>query len=116
MRRPGTLRLPHQVLAAEQAERQRNARRRAESETRRLYGTSRWRRIAALHLAEEPLCRFCLADGVIEPARVCDHIEPHRGDVDKFWSGPFQSLCKACHDRDKQRMERRSGGATPGGV
>jgi hypothetical protein len=20
---------------------------------------------------------------------VCDHVQPHRGDVEKFWSGPF---------------------------
>lgn len=39
-------------------------------------------------------------------AKVCDHIEPHKGDPDKFWSGPFQSLCKAHHDSDKQRLEK----------
>ena len=36
---------------------------------------------------------------------VCDHVEPHRGDVHKFWSGPFQTLCKPCHDGQKQREE-----------
>nr|WP_245581848.1 hypothetical protein [Phyllobacterium phragmitis] len=39
---------------------------------------------------------------------VCDHVTPHRGDEELFWSGPFQTLCKPCHDRDKQRMERRT--------
>jgi 5-methylcytosine-specific restriction enzyme A len=28
------------------------------------------------------------------PATICDHVEPHRGDVNKFWLGPFMSLCK----------------------
>jgi hypothetical protein len=42
------------------------------------------------------------------PATVCDHVTPHRGDVAKFWSGPFQSLCQPCHDREKQRAEAAS--------
>jgi hypothetical protein len=37
---------------------------------------------------------------------VCDHVEPHRGDLDKFWSGPFQSLCAEHHNSDKQRIEK----------
>lgn len=40
------------------------------------------------------------------PATVCDHVDPHRGDEVKFFSGPFQSLCADCHDTDKQRIER----------
>jgi hypothetical protein len=23
------------------------------------------------------------------PATICDHVEPHHGDVNKFWLGPF---------------------------
>ncbi|MCJ2010442.1 ATP-binding protein [Methylobacterium sp. J-092] len=46
------------------------------------------------------------------PASVCDHIEPHRGDVDRFWAGPFQSVCATCHNRHKQRQERQDGGGT----
>jgi 5-methylcytosine-specific restriction protein A len=49
----------------------------------------------------------CLERGVVTPATICDHVEPHRGDVNKFWLGPFQSLCKPCHDGDKQRLEVR---------
>lgn len=37
---------------------------------------------------------------------MCDHIEPHKGDPEKFWNGPFQSLCKAHHDSDKQVLEK----------
>jgi hypothetical protein len=32
-------------------------------------------------------------------ATECDHIQPHRGDPVKFYSGPFQSLCKSCHSK-----------------
>jgi hypothetical protein len=31
---------------------------------------------------------------IVTPATICDHVEPHHGDVNKFWLGPFQSLCK----------------------
>jgi len=39
---------------------------------------------------------------------VADHITPHRGDEFLFWdAGNLQCLCKPCHDRHKQRQERR---------
>lgn len=84
-----------------------DARRRAESPTRALYGTQRWRRKAARQLLLEPLCRACQAAGRVTAASVADHIEPHRGDVDAFWSNELQSLCKDHHDGAKQREERR---------
>lgn len=49
---------------------------------------------------------MCEAEGVVTAATVCDHVEPHRGDANKFWNGPFQSLCDFHHNRDKQRAER----------
>lgn len=36
----------------------------------------------------------------------CDHVEPHGGDPDKFWVGPFQTLCAHCHNSTKQAAER----------
>jgi 5-methylcytosine-specific restriction protein A len=71
-----------------------------------LYRTQRWRRIRAHQLAVEPLCRICRDNGVDTPATICDHVEPHRGNMVKFWSGPFQSLCKQCHDSVKQAFEK----------
>ncbi len=49
---------------------------------------------------------MCAKAGVKTPARVVDHIKRHRGDRRLFFGGPFQSLCKHCHDSTKQRMER----------
>ena len=72
-----------------------------------LYSSARWRRLRAAQLAAEPICRMCDERGAVTVATVCDHIEPHRGDLDKFWSGPFQSLCKPHHDSLKQREERQ---------
>lgn len=33
------------------------------------------------------------------------HTEPHRGDVDKFWNGPFLSTCRSCHSSRGQRED-----------
>jgi 5-methylcytosine-specific restriction protein A len=71
------------------------------------YTNRRWLRRRKLQLAEHPLCVLCLARGAITPANVVDHIERHNGDWTRFWTGPLQSLCEACHNRDKQFQERR---------
>ena len=55
-----------------------------------------------------PLCALCDRRGRITAATVADHIEPHHGDPDAFWTGKLQSLCKSCHDGAKQAEE--SGG------
>lgn len=79
---------------------------------RRLYRSHHWREVRAAHLANHPLCVFCLAQGRITPATVVDHIAPHRGDVGLFFDpGNLQSLCDAqpyrCHSSAKQSEERR---------
>ena len=72
-----------------------------------LYNTRRWQRIARAQLAAEPLCAFCAARGLVVPATVVDHVEPHHGDRNKFWFGKLQSLCATCHGRDKRSEERK---------
>jgi 5-methylcytosine-specific restriction endonuclease McrA len=71
------------------------------------YQKQRWRNRAKHQLRVEPLCRLCLQRGIVTAATVCDHVQPHRGGVNKFWLGELQSLCKPCHDRDKKFLERR---------
>lgn len=34
-----------------------------------------------------------------------NHVNRHNGDWFKFIAGPFESLCKPCHDRDVQSEE-----------
>ena len=75
------------------------------------YNTRAWRRLRKLILAREPMCRFCLADGLMVEATVADHITPHKGDRRMFWHGPFQSLCATCHNSTKARIERTNGRA-----
>ncbi len=46
----------------------------------------RWQKVRKMYLNENPLCVECLKEGRITPAATTvDHIEPHRGDYDKFW-------------------------------
>jgi 5-methylcytosine-specific restriction endonuclease McrA len=70
-----------------------------------LYSSARWQQIRRHQLQEHPLCKYCAETRIVEPATICDHVEPHHGDVNKFWSGPFQSLCKRCHDSAKHHVE-----------
>jgi hypothetical protein len=72
---------------------------------RRWYSTKRWHRRRIEQLRAEPFCSMCLKVGVYTVARVADHVEPHRGDPVKFWTGELQSLCKPHHDREKQLLE-----------
>ena len=71
------------------------------------YG-AKWQRARARFLGkpENVLCRMCSAEGVTVLATVVDHIVPHRGDQDLFWSeANWQPLCAAHHSADKQRAE-----------
>lgn len=105
-RRPPVFRTALQEDISRRAAAAYEARRLAETETRKLYKTGRWYALRARQLRDHPLCAMCEAEGMITAAIICDHVHPHRGDVVKFWSGPFQSLCKAHHDGAKQREER----------
>lgn len=97
---------PRQAASVAQLRRDADDRRRERHPWRALYKTGRWAAIRAAQLRGDPLCRMCAADGIVTVATVCDHIEPHRGDEVKFFAGPFQSLCKWCHDSRKQKAER----------
>jgi 5-methylcytosine-specific restriction enzyme A len=72
-----------------------------------LYGSARWHRIRKYQLMTNPMCGYCLVKGLAVPATICDHVEPHYGDINKFWGSPFQSLCKECHDAGKRFEEQR---------
>ena len=74
--------------------------------TAALYDRRAWRRRAKAHLKSEPLCRMCWAEGnKVVAAEICDHIIPHRGDLQLFWFGELQSLCVRHHNATKQQIE-----------
>ena len=72
------------------------------------YG-ARWQKARTQFLAEHPTCAMCAQQDPprLTPATVVDHVKPHKGDMELFWdTDNWQSLCKPCHDRHKQRAER----------
>lgn len=74
-----------------------------------LYKTKRWQDLRWSILVRDRFTCQMVGCGKLETDTsqlVCDHIEPHRGDEQRFWSGPFQTLCKRCHDSLKQKEER----------
>jgi 5-methylcytosine-specific restriction enzyme A len=68
---------------------------------------ARWRKARAIYLSAHPICVMCQSIGKLTPARVVDHIQPHKGNQSLFWSQDnWQALCTHCHDAHKQRQER----------
>ena len=61
---------------------------------------SRWQKQSKLYIHEQPLCVDCLKHNRVRPAKVVDHIVPHKGDMRLFWDRTnWQSLCFSCHSR-----------------
>jgi 5-methylcytosine-specific restriction protein A len=76
------------------------------------YRTPRWKALRWEVLTEAMFrcqCEECKGEKVWPKATVVDHVEPHRGDETKFWSGPFKAMAKRCHDAKTAREtnERR---------
>jgi 5-methylcytosine-specific restriction enzyme A len=67
--------------------------------------TRTWQKARAAYLLAHPLCAECKRRGLTSLATVVDHITPHRGDMGKFWSGDWESLCTTCHNRKTARGE-----------
>lgn len=67
-----------------------------------------WERLRRMHLAEHPLCAYCLKRGVSTLATVVDHIEPiEEAPERRLDPSNLQSLCKPHHDSTKQREDKR---------
>ncbi len=110
--RPRTLGAKPRLSLADRRKEE-EARRRASKPWRNWYSSAIWKAIRATQLALEPLCRRCSKRGLIEAATVCNHVTPHRGNWTLFVGGPFESVCKACHDGEVQREERSAGRKVP---
>ena len=92
-----------------------DAKRRIEKPWRKWYFTATWRAIRIAQLTSQPLCQRCATRGEVVEATVCNHRAPHRGDWATFIAGPFESLCKRCHDGEVQREERAASVRGEGG-
>ncbi len=69
-------------------------------EVKKLYNSKRWQTIRVAQLSNFPWCAHCMNEGKHVIASEVHHIERHQGDPDKFFNGPFESLCKPCHSAE----------------
>lgn len=77
---------------------------------RKWYKTARWQKLRWSVLVRDLFtCQRCRRIEADTSQLVADHKTPHRGDEALFWDDRnLQCMCKPCHDKDKQREERRS--------
>ena len=66
--------------------------------------STRWRKIRARQLMDEPLCRHCRANGRITAANEVDHIDGDSTNNPSDGSN-WQSLCKPCHSSKTAREQ-----------
>lgn len=70
---------------------------------KRIYQSSRWRKLRDAHIAREPVCRHCLKYDIVTPAKVVDHIIEIE-DGGEIWNPDnLQSLCHSCHNAKTAR-------------
>ena len=71
----------------------------------RFYQRALWKRIRAVQLHAEPLCRECRKQGRLVVAEVVDHIVPFADDRDPLAveQSNLQSLCISCHNAKTSR-------------
>lgn len=86
------------------AERERNS----FNPLRPLYRTARWAKLRWSILTRDLFtCRMCDRLEGDTSKLVCDHRQPHRGDLTLFWDpGNLWTLCAPCHSGAKQREEQ----------
>ena len=70
---------------------------------RELYRSKRWTDLRRDYLRHHPFCSCG------DRAVVLDHQLGHSGDWEaRFWTGPFQAMCKPCHNTktNRERVDR----------
>ncbi|EMD5191759.1 HNH endonuclease [Pseudomonas aeruginosa] len=68
-----------------------------------------WKRLRADVLADEPLCRWCAARGLVVPATDVDHIEDSRDDfTDDNSRENLAPMCHECHSLKTARSMGKS--------
>lgn len=75
------------------------------------YKLARWKRLRlSIFLRDGYVCQMCSALQGDTSKLTCDHVRPHRGDEQLFWSETnLQTLCtEPCHVKHKQRQEQDS--------
>jgi 5-methylcytosine-specific restriction protein A len=90
---------PSERVRKARYERERNVR----DAWRHWYRSQRWHDMRSAVLKAQPVCMRCR----MAPSTVANHIVPHRGDADLFWTGQLEGVCASCHSSVIQSEEAR---------
>ena len=75
------------------------------------YSSRKWRMARADVLKDEPLCRFCKAQGVTRLAEIVDHVVPIESGGAEYERSNLQPLCRWHHHKksvwDRQDKSHR---------
>lgn len=84
-----------------------------EEERRKIYKSTRWRKLRALKIAEQPLCEMCLAEGKTTIAEDVHHIQSFMSTDDKvlrialaYDYENLMSICKTHHQMIHNKSNR----------
>jgi 5-methylcytosine-specific restriction enzyme A len=67
----------------------------------------KWRKYRLQFLTDNPLCKMCAEEGMINPATVVHHKIAHKGDRELFWRrSNHEPLCAPHHDSTEQAREK----------
>lgn len=73
-------------------------------DVRKLYRSPRWARLRRSVQQADPFCASCRSEGRLEVWTDLDHIQPHRGDLARFWD--VTNLAGLCHRHHAQKTGR----------
>lgn len=84
-----------------------------EEERRKIYKSTRWRKLRALKIAEQPLCEMCLKEGKTTIAEDVHHIQSFMSTDDKvlrialaYDYENLMSICKTHHQMIHNKSNR----------
>ena len=62
------------------------------------YDSTQWRKIRRLVIADEPICIYCKADGIIQESQVVDHVIPIELGGSQTDRNNLQGICTSHHN------------------
>lgn len=91
-----------------------------EEERRKIYKSTRWRKLRALKIAEQPLCEMCLKEGKTTIAEDVHHIESFMSTDDKVLrlalAYDYENLMSICKMHHQMIHNKSNGNDIKGGM
>lgn len=91
-----------------------------EEERRKIYKSTRWRKLRALKIAEQPLCEMCLKEGKTTIAEDVHHIESFMSTDDKVLrlalAYDYENLMSICKTHHQMIHNKSNGNDIKGGM